>query len=283
MLSTTHGGGDGGDPWYQRVVQSWRAAGIFPAFSNGNAGSSCGTAGSPGDYPEAFSSSATNINDAIASFSSRGPSAFGVTKPDISAPGVNVRSSVPTDRYASFSGTSMASPHTAGTVALLWSFYPGLSRDVPNTEKKLRPAVTILHTTQDCAGDGATTHANNVFGAGRVDALQAYTPLNIYTDRAVYSAGDTMTVGLSLVNPLQASAKVDVYVAVRLPSGQLLFFPGFGTTPVPLVADFSVAPLLEVFDVNILSFPFGGETAGNYTGFTVLTPPGASPLNPATG
>lgn len=274
-------GGDGGDAWYRGTVQSWRAAGIFPAFSNGNSGSACNTSGSPGDYPESFSSGATDFNDNIASFSSRGPSAFGVKKPDIAAPGVSVRSSVPTDSYASFSGTSMASPHTAGTVALLWSFYPGLSRDIPTTEKKLRPATTILNTTQGCGGDSPTTHPNNVFGAGREDALQAYTPLNIYADRSVYNAGETMTVRLSLVNPLQTSVNADVYVAVSIPGGQLLFFPGFGTTPVPFAANFSIAPLLEIVDFLMLSFPFGGEPAGNYTWYTVLTMAGASPLNPA--
>lgn len=107
-------GGSGGQNWYQSYVQNWRSAGIFPAFSNGNAGPACGTAGSPGDYPESFASGATTSADAIASSSSRGPSAFGgIIKPNISAPGSSVRSSVPANHYASYSGTSMASPHTA--------------------------------------------------------------------------------------------------------------------------------------------------------------------------
>ena len=90
-----------------------------------------------------------------------------------------------------------------------------------------------------------------------------------------------MTVRLSLVNPLNASVKADVYVAVSIPGGQLLFYPGFGATPVPFVANLSVTPLLEMFDFPMLSFPFGSELAGNYTWLTVLTPPGASPLTPA--
>jgi subtilisin family serine protease len=274
-------GGGSGDSWYQGVVQSWRAAGIFPAFANGNSGPSCNTSGSPGDYPESFSSGATDINDNIASFSSRGPSAFGVKKPDISAPGVSVRSSVPTNSYSSYSGTSMASPHTAGEVALLWSLYPGLSRDIPNTERKLRPATQILNTTAGCGGDGPTTHPNNVFGWGREDAFQAYSPFNIYTDRSVYNPGGTMNVMLSLVSPLNTSTNVDAYVAVQTPGGQLLFFPGFGITPVPYISNYSVAPLLEVFDFNILSYAFGSEAPGNYNWFSVLTPPGADPLNPA--
>jgi subtilisin family serine protease len=274
-------GGGGGSNWYQGVVTSWRAAGIFPAFSNGNSGPSCSTSGSPGDYPESFSSGATDVNDAIASFSSRGPSAFGIKKPDVAAPGVNVRSSIAGSAYGSFSGTSMASPHTAGDVALLWSSFPGLSRDIANTEKKLRPATQILNTTQGCGGDGPTTHPNNVFGSGRIDAAQAHAPLNIYTDRSVYNPGDTMTVWLSLVNPINAVANVDVYAAVQLPGGSLLFLPGFGGTPTPLAANYPVAALQETFDVPVLVYPFAGEPVGNYKWYAVLTPPGADPLNPA--
>jgi Subtilase family len=225
-------------------------------------------------------SGATNINDAIASFSSRGPSAFGVTKPDIAAPGVNVRSSVPTDSYASFSGTSMASPHAAGMVALLWAFYPGLSRDIVNTEKKLRAAAKILNTPQGCGGDEPTTHPNTVFGWGRGDAFQLYTPLNIYTDRSVYNPGDTMSVRLSLVNPLNAAMNVDVYVALLLPGGTPLFFPGFGTAPMPFVANLLMVALLEVLDFPLFSYTFSGEPAGDYTWSAVLTAPGANRFNP---
>ena len=272
-------GGDGGQSFYRRTVQSWRAAGIFPAFSISNEGPFCTTAGSPGDYPETFSSGATDVFDAIADFSSRGPSLFGVTKPDIAVPGVRVRSSMPTNGYVSASGTSAASPHTAGTVALLWSFFPGLSRDIPGTEKKLRSTAAILNTTYGCGGDSVTTHPNNAFGWGRADAFRAYTPLNIYTDRSVYRAGDTMTVRLSLVNPLKTSVEVDVYVAVQFPSGQLLFFPSGGTAPAPLAADIIIDPLLEVFDVNVLTYTFGSDPPGEYTWFALLTTAGANPFD----
>src|SRR3954451_15774356 len=118
--------GGPGDPFYQATVQAWVAAGIFPAFANGNAGPGCGSAGSPGDYPESYAVGAYDINNFIAPFSSRGPSSFGVIKPNISAPGVNVRSSVPGNGYDIFSGTSMATPHLAGSVALIWSAAPSL-------------------------------------------------------------------------------------------------------------------------------------------------------------
>jgi subtilisin family serine protease len=120
IVNNSWGGGPG-DPFYAEVVQAWRAAGIVPVFSAGNAGPECDSGGSPGDFLESFSVGATDVNDQIADFSSRGPSTYGKVNPDVSAPGVNVISSVPGDGYDSFSGTSMAAPHTAGTLALVLS------------------------------------------------------------------------------------------------------------------------------------------------------------------
>ncbi|GGO83906.1 S8 family serine peptidase [Wenjunlia tyrosinilytica] len=157
------------NPWYKDVVASWRAAGIFPAFSNGNAGPGCNTSGSPGDYGSTYSSGAFDINNAIASFSSRGAGDGGGIKPNIAAPGVNIRSSVPGGGYDSFSGTSMASPHTAGSVALLWSASPALQGDVAQTQALLdQTAIDVDNTS--CGGTAAD---NNVFGEGRLDVLAA--------------------------------------------------------------------------------------------------------------
>jgi hypothetical protein len=167
-------GGGGGDPWYQTYVQSWRAAGIFPAFSNGNSGPSCSTSGSPGDYPESYASGATDINNAIASFSSRGPSAFSSTiKPNVSAPGVSVRSSYPTNNYASLSGTSMASPHTAGTVALVWAAVPAYSGNIGGTEQILNDSASPMFSSETCGGVSGGVTPNNTFGRGLLDALAA--------------------------------------------------------------------------------------------------------------
>ena len=167
-------GGGGGDTWYQSYVQSWVAAGIFPAFSNGNSGPSCTTSGSPGDYPESYSSGATDINDAIASFSSRGPSLFGsIVKPNVSAPGVSVRSSYPTNSYASLSGTSMASPHTAATVALVWAAAPGYDGNIGGTEQVLNSSASPQFSSQTCGGVSGGVSPNNTFGRGLLDALAA--------------------------------------------------------------------------------------------------------------
>ena len=166
-------GGGGGDPWYQASVDAWLASGIFPQFSNGNAGPSCNTAGSPGDYVQSYSAGAYDINNVIASFSSRGASAFGgEVKPNIAAPGVNVRSSIAGGGYGSFNGTSMASPHVAGTVALMWSRAPVLVGDIAITRTLLDDTAVDTPNAQ-CGG---TDDDNNVFGEGRLDALAAVAP-----------------------------------------------------------------------------------------------------------
>ncbi|GLF96897.1 S8 family serine peptidase [Streptomyces yaizuensis] len=157
------------NPWYKGIVNSWRAAGIFPAFSNGNAGPACNTSGSPGDYVASYSSGAFDINNAIASFSSRGAGDEGGIKPNIAAPGANVRSAIRNGGYGSFSGTSMASPHTAAAVALIWAASPALQGDVVQTEALLDQSATDVNATT-CGGTPAD---NNVFGEGRLDALAA--------------------------------------------------------------------------------------------------------------
>ncbi len=163
-------GGGGGDSWYQSYVTAWVSAGIFPQFSNGNSGPSCHTSGSPGDYQNSYSAGAYDINNAIANFSSRGPSSFGgEIKPNIAAPGVNVRSSIPTNSYGTLSGTSMASPHVAGTVALIISKNPSLRGNISQLRTILDNSGRDVNSTT-CGG---TTDDNDVFGEGRLNALNA--------------------------------------------------------------------------------------------------------------
>ncbi|MEN9580828.1 MAG: hypothetical protein RJA70_3837 [Pseudomonadota bacterium] len=162
-------GGGGEDPFYQSIVQAWIASGIFPVFSNGNSGSSCSTAGSPGDYAESYAVGAYAVDGTIANFSSRGPGLGDVMKPNIAAPGVDVRSSIPGGGYASFQGTSMAAPHLAGVVALMWSAAPSLLGNIALTESLLNQTAVDTNDTT-CGG---TAQNNNVWGEGKVDAFAA--------------------------------------------------------------------------------------------------------------
>ncbi len=161
------------------AVNNVRAAGIFVAVSAGNSGRACSTV----QDPPAFYGPVTTVgalayqSNNIASFSSRGPvTADGSNrrKPDIVAPGVGVRSAYPNNLYASFQGTSMAAPHVAGAVALLWSAYPALRGNVNLTEAILYQTALPLTTSQSCGGDTASQVPNNVYGYGALDALAAF-------------------------------------------------------------------------------------------------------------
>ena len=158
---------------FQSTIENMRAAGIMVVVSNGNNGSACSTTLSPPGYLDAATSvGATDSSDVIASFSSRGPvTADGSNrlKPDISAPGVAVRSSSLAGNYSTFSGTSMASPHVAGAVALLWNAAPSLQGNIEMTEDLLFANALQRTTFQSCGDVPGNTIPNNTYGYGRLD------------------------------------------------------------------------------------------------------------------
>jgi subtilisin family serine protease len=176
VVNNSWGGGPN-DYWYTGAVSAWRAAGIFPAFATGNSGPSCSSAHSPGDNWNSFGVGATDADDNIAGFSGRGPAEYtGFLKPQVTAPGVNIRSSVPYSTYQSgWNGTSMATPHVAGAVALLLSAAPELVGQVDLTAWTLEQSALPLLTNEGCGGDLPTDVPNNTFGWGRLDIYAAVT------------------------------------------------------------------------------------------------------------
>ncbi len=151
--------------WMSAETQAWNAAGIFGAWAGGNEGPACETGRFPGTFTHTYSVGAFDVNGAIASFSARGPGRDGTLLPNIAAPGVNVRSSIPGGGYANFSGTSMATPHLAGAIALLWSAAPSLVGDIEGT-------IALLDETAIDTEDlscGGTPERNNVWGEGKLD------------------------------------------------------------------------------------------------------------------
>ena len=175
----------------ESAVDNVRAAGIVVVVSAGNGGSACDTVDDPAAiYASSFTVGATNSSDVIASFSSRGMSPTGLLKPNVSAPGVSVCSSVPTDSYScSYSGTSMAGPHVAGAVALIISANPALRGDPDTIQSILESTAVPLTSSQGCGGFGPTDVPNAVYGYGRIDAYAAVQAALALVSPQVFSDG----------------------------------------------------------------------------------------------
>ncbi|MGH9798755.1 MAG: S8 family serine peptidase, partial [Blastocatellia bacterium] len=158
----------------QAAVEAQRAAGIMMVVAAGNAGSSCSTVNDPPSfYAASYTVGAISASTGtIASFSSRGPATADGSnrlKPEITAPGVSVRSATSSGGYTTLSGTSMATPHVAGAIALLWSARPALKGQILQTIDLLnQSAVDVAFT--GCSSSGVP---NNVYGWGRLDVKAA--------------------------------------------------------------------------------------------------------------
>ncbi|GII26057.1 hypothetical protein Pme01_56540 [Planosporangium mesophilum] len=151
------------------AINGLTAAGIFVVGAAGNSGPACRTVvDPPAPYPETLTVGAVDRHDRLADFSSRGPTPDGRTKPDVVAPGVDILSALPGGGYGVESGTSMATPHVAGVVALLWSADPRLIGDIPRTRELLRTTAGPASAPAENCGDRA-----DLIGTGLVDAFRA--------------------------------------------------------------------------------------------------------------
>jgi serine protease AprX len=163
----------------QAIVDAVRAAGIFPAVAAGNSGSGCSSVSDPpAIYASSVTVGATDSNNNIAGFSSRGPVIVdnsNRTKPNLSAPGVSIRGAVPGNGYQSgWSGTSMATPHVAAAVALLWQAKPSLKGNIDKTQQVLQLNTLPGHyqSIHHC-GTLPSNRPDNDFGWGLLNILLA--------------------------------------------------------------------------------------------------------------
>jgi subtilisin family serine protease len=164
----------------QAAVDAVRAAGILTVHSAGNKGPFCSTIDSPAAiYDASFTVANSTSSDTIVASSSRGPvliDGSGRIKPDISAPGTSIRSSLPGGGYGLLSGTSMAGPHVAGLAALLFSAQPDLVGQVEQVERLITSSAVPIDTLDECGGIPGDVYPNNISGWGRIDALNAFLP-----------------------------------------------------------------------------------------------------------
>ena len=146
---------------FEPDIAALATAGIAAVFAAGNYGPSGNTSASPANNPGAFAVGAVDGTDAIASFSSRGPTSCGrssaETFPSLVAPGVTIPTAAGSGQYTLSSGTSVSAPHVSGAIALLESAYPGM------TASEAENALTASALDLGVAG------LDNVFGAGRLD------------------------------------------------------------------------------------------------------------------
>ena len=229
-------------PTLQAAVESQAAAGIMMVSAAQNSGPACSTVQNPpGIYAATYTAGAlTTGTDTIAGFSSRGPvTADGSNriKPDIVAPGTSTRSSTNASdsSYANFSGTSMATPHIAGAMALLWSAVPSLRHQLSASRDALNNSAVRIASTQ-CGGAGPP---NNVYGWGRVDIFAAVgggTPTPTPTATPTATATATATASPTATATATATATPSPTVTAS-PSPTATVRP----TPTPRVAP-SVRP-----------------------------------------
>lgn len=161
----------------ETAINNLKAAGVVVVASAGNSGSECSTISNPpAIYENSFAVGATNENDNITGFSSRGPVTVDNSnrlKPNVSAPGRNVNSCIRDGGYATFSGTSMAGPHVAGAVALIISARPELAGQVDLIEDILEQTAINKTTDQECGNVSGLSIPNNTYGFGRIDVMEA--------------------------------------------------------------------------------------------------------------
>ncbi|MEV0092680.1 S8 family serine peptidase [Streptomyces sp. NPDC050738] len=202
IVNNSWGSPDTGTPFYTDILDAWNSAGIFEAFAAGNDGdgATCSTTHPPGSQADSYGVGAYDVNGKIADFSGFGPSLVdGSMKPNISAPGVNVRSTWPGGTYNTISGTSMATPHVAGAVALLWAAAPSLIGKIDETRTLLNGGSTDVDDTH-CGGTAAM---NNVWGSGKLNILAS-------VDAAPHTAGTLSGTATDAATGKAATATVTV-------------------------------------------------------------------------
>lgn len=147
-----------------QAVDGWVRIGIIPVFSAGNTGPSESTIGLPGGCPSAISVGATEQNDRSPHFSSTGPAIWRnmeLIKPEISAPGFEIKSAERFGGLETMSGTSMSAPHVTGAFAILLQAFPLASvQQIKNA---------LLLGAKDLGRPGQ----DNIFGYGRVDLVKS--------------------------------------------------------------------------------------------------------------
>lgn len=225
------------------TVEAVYAAGILSVHSAGNEGNwGCSSIQFPAAiYPESFTVGATDSSDVIASFSSKGPVTIdgsNLLKPDISAPGVSIKSSFLNGSYTINQGTSMAAPHVAGLAALMLSADPSFKGQVSQIRSLIEQNAIPLYTYNTCGGDTPTSHPNHTYGWGRIDALNTLNALPHHLTIAksaeppITAPAGIITYTLNIHHTHPSQPATGIVISDTLPSGTT-----FITSTQPFIMD----------------------------------------------
>jgi hypothetical protein len=236
------------------ALEGAAAAGVVPVIAAGNdfADFGFGSVSSPANAPSAIAVAAADSRNVIASFSSAGPTPMSLQmKPDVSAPGVSILSSVPAKQgtFGNLSGTSMAAPHVAGAAALLKQRHP--SWTVAQLKSALEQTGDPVRSTT--GAEALTTRE----GGGMIDLPRADVPL-IFAAPSGLSFG-LLAPGASAIRTVEltdagsGSGDWAVTTVVQQGSGTL-----------------AVAPVVTV-PATLSVTATAGPSPSDVTGFVVLT------------
>ena len=256
VTNNSWGGGDY-DPGLLDAINAGGAAGIMFVAAAGNSGTDSDA--SPG-YPAAYDSpaiisvAATDNKDALASFSN-----YGATSVDLAAPGVNIYSTIPGNRYGTLSGTSMASPHVAGVAALAVAVDPSLS--VTQLKRRLIDNVDPVASLAGKTASGGRLNAALV-----VTSIAAHGPTVVITSsRSSLNRGETSTITFALSSPSTDFVLSDIAVA----GGSLASFIGSGDL---YTATFTPASGFDGYGTITIAAGGFTDASGRPNGRVALTP-----------
>jgi len=203
----------------------------------------------------------------LASFSSRGPTNLLDIKPDVAAPGVNVYSSIPGGGYAMFQGTSMATPHVAGSAALIRQLHPDW------TPAQVKSALVNTATRASALG---TTNPMNI-GDGVLNLAAATTasatlePATLSFRKIEPDSGQSKTIEVTITNVTSVSHTYSASAAVTVAPAA-----GFATasvSPASVTLSAGESATLSVTVDTAQTAP-----SGQYWGRLTVTPDAGSKL-----
>lgn len=173
IINNSWGGSAGAKPWFNKMLNTWLSAGIFPVFAAGNVeGSGTAKLGSienPASLLDAFSVGAIDSNNKVGKFSKRGPSPFdeygNKIKPEVVGPGIGVLTTSRLGDYERWTGTSISTPHVCGIVALIKEINKNID---PDNIREI-----LIESAEALKDNDFKQSPNMAYGYGYINALRA--------------------------------------------------------------------------------------------------------------